>query len=110
MMEVTDVHILRWNKSKSLTIDLRHVLSTVNMDDPAELTNFVINNLGVTTQQTTYVITKFVESFGYLLAVNYGDINTFFKDTHSANNARVAEKRIFIRNNITQVLKSFFFR
>ena len=47
------------------------------MDYPAELTNFVINNLGVTTQQTTYVITKFVESFGYLLAVNYGDINIF---------------------------------
>ena len=52
MMEVTNVHILRWNKSKSLTNNLHHVLSTVAMDDPALFTDFVRNTLGVTTQKT----------------------------------------------------------
>ena len=77
MMEITNVHILRWNKSKSLTINLHHILSTVIMDDPAVFTKFVINTLRVTNQQKINVITNFVESFGKLLAVNDGDIDKF---------------------------------
>ena len=69
MMEVTNVHFLRRNKSKSLTINLNHVLSTVTMDDPLVFTDLVRNTLGVTTHQTIYVIMNFVESFGDLLYV-----------------------------------------
>ena len=50
-----------------------------------------------------------MESFGELLAVNDRDIDTFSKDTHSANNARAAAQRILISNNVTQGLKSMFF-
>ena len=74
MMEVTNVHILRWNKTKSLIISLHHVLSTVTMDDPALFINFLRNTLGVSTQQKVDVITTFVESFWDLLAVNDWDI------------------------------------
>ena len=59
-MEVTDMHILRWNKIKIITINLHHVLSIVMMDDPAVFTNFVKNTLRVTTQKTVDVITNFV--------------------------------------------------
>ena len=97
MMEVTNVHHLRLNKSKSLTINLHHVLSTVTMDDPA--------NLGVTIQRTINVITNSIESFRDLLAVNDGDIYTSVKDTNSVNNARAAGQIIFISNNITQGFK-----
>ena len=50
-----------------------------------------------------------MESFGDLKAVNDGDIDTFVKDTHSANNARAAAKRILIGNSVTQGLKPMFF-
>ena len=63
MMEVTNVNILRWNKSKSLTINLHHLLSIVTMDDPAVFADFVRNSRRVTTQQTIDIITNFVESF-----------------------------------------------
>ena len=82
-MEVTNVNLLRWNKSISLTINLNHVLSTVMMDDPAVFTYFVRNTLRFTTQQKNDVITNFFKSSGYLLAVNDGDIDTFVKYTHS---------------------------
>ena len=81
MMEVTDLHILRWNKSQSLTINLHPVLSTVTMGDPAVFTDFVINALGVTTQLTIDEITNFVESFTEFLAVKNGDIDTSIKYT-----------------------------
>ena len=64
------------------------VLSTVAMDDPAVFSDFVRNNLVVTTQWTIDVITNFLGYFGELLAVNDGDIDTFVKDTHSMNNSR----------------------
>ena len=76
-MEVTDVHILRLNKSKILTINLHHVLSTVTMDDLEVFADFMKNTLRVTTHQNIYVITNFVEYFGRLLAVNDGYIGTF---------------------------------
>ena len=44
-----------------------------------------------------------------MLALNDGDIDAFFKDTHSLNNARANVQRIWIRNNVTQGLKSIFF-
>ena len=72
MMEVTNVHLLRRNKIKIITINLHHVLSTVTMDDPSVFTNVVRNILGVTTQLTIDVITKVLESFGDLLSVNDG--------------------------------------
>ena len=109
MMEVTDVHLLRWKKGKSLTINLHHILSTVTLYDLAVFTNFVRNTLGVNNHQTIDVITKFVESFGDLISVNDGDIETFVKDTNSANNAREAAQRILISNNVTQGPKSMFF-
>ena len=107
-MEVTNVHPLIWNASKSLTINLHHLLSTVTMDDPAVFTNFVRNTLRVNTQQIINVITNFVGFFGDLPAVNDVDIDTFFKNTHSVNNARAAAQRILISNNVTQGLKSMF--
>ena len=109
MMKVTNVHILRRNKSKSLTINLHHVLSTVMMDNPAVFTNFLRNTVGFTTQKTINVIANFIKYFGYLLAVNDGDIDTFVKDNHSVNNARADAQRILISNSITQGLKSKFF-
>ena len=108
MMEVTNMHILRRNKSKSLTINLHHTLSTVTMDDPVVFTDFVINTLRFTTHKTIDLITDFVEYFRYLLAVNDGDIDIFVKDTHSENNPRAAAQRIFISKNVTQGLKSIF--
>ena len=108
MMEVTNVYILRWNKGKSLTINLHHVLSTATMDDPAVFTDFVRNTLGVTTKWTIDIIANLVESFGDLLTVNVGDIETFVKDTHSENNARAAAQIILISNRVTQGLKSMF--
>ena len=72
MMEVTNVHLLRRNKIKIITINLHHVLSTVTMDDPSVFTNVARNILGVTTQLTIDVITKVLESFGDLLSVNDG--------------------------------------
>ena len=90
MMEVTNVHIIRWNKIKSLTINLHHLFSTLNMYDLAVFTYFARNNLGVNNQQTIDVIMNFVESFGELIVMNDGDIDMFFKDTHFVNNARVA--------------------
>ena len=79
------------------------------VDDPAVFTDFVINTLEVTTQQTIDAIANFVESFGGLLAVNDSDIETFFKDNHSANNSREDAQRILISNNVTQGLKYMFF-
>ena len=107
-MELTNLHILRLNKGKLLAINLHHILSTLMMDDPEIITNFLINTLGINTQKTIDLITNFVESFGVLLPVNDGDIDTFIKDAHSANNFRVAAQRILIINNITQGLKSMF--
>ena len=66
-------------------------------------------SFGVTTQQKIDVITNFVEYFGDLIAVNDRDIDTFVKDTHSANNTRVAAQRILIRKNVNQGLKTMFF-
>ena len=86
-----------------------HVLSTVTMDNPAVFTNLVRNTLRVNTQRTIGVIKNFLESFGGLLVVNDGDIDTFVKDTHSVNNARAAAQRILISNNFTQGIKSMFF-
>ena len=79
------------------------------MDDPAVFSYFTRNTLIVTTQQTIDIITNFVESFGDLLAVNDGDIETFVKDAHSANNTRAAAQRILISNSVTQGLKSISF-
>ena len=87
-MEVTDGHILRWNKSKILTINLHHVFSTLTVDDPEVFNNFVRKNLIVNTQQTIDVITNVVEYFGYLLVVNDRDIDTFVKDTNFVNKTR----------------------
>ena len=109
MMEVTNMHILGLNKSKSITINLHHVLSKVTIDDPVVFTNFLINTLRVTTQRKINVITNFVKTFVYLLAVNDGDIDTFFKDAHSVNNDRAAAQRILISNNVTQRIKCMFF-
>ena len=109
MTEVTNGRILRWNKGKNLTINLHHVFSTVTMDDPAIFTGLTINILRVTTQKTINIIMNFVESFGDLLAVNDGDIDTFVKDTHSADNARAAAQRTFISNTVTQGLETMFF-
>ena len=78
------------------------------MDDPALFTDFVSNTLRFTTQQEIDVITNFVESSEDLLAVNYGYIEIFVKDTHYANNSRAAAQRILISNNVTQELKSIF--
>ena len=110
MMEVTNVHILILNKDKNLTINLHHVLSTVTMDDSVVFIDLVRKTLRFTTQQTIDIITNCVESFGGLLAVNNGDIVTFFKANHSANNPRAAAQRILISNNITQALNPYFFR
>ena len=78
------------------------------MDDPSVFTIFLRNTVGVTTKQKIYVIKNFMESFGYLLSVNDGYIETFVKDNHSTNNDRAAAQRIFISNNINQGLKSMF--
>ena len=66
--------------------------------DPAVFTNFVRKTLGVTNQQTIDVTMKFVESFGDLLDVNDGDIDTFVTYTHSANDYRAVAHRILISN------------
>ena len=73
------MHILRRNKSKSLTINLHHIFSAVTMDGPVVFTDFMRNTLRVTTQRTIDVIMNFVESFADLLAVNDGYIDTFSK-------------------------------
>ena len=78
------------------------------MEYPEVFTNFLRNTLRFTTQKKIDITTNFVESFGDLISVNDGDIDTFVKDTHSVNNARAAAKRILIRKNITQGLKSMF--
>ena len=75
------------------------------MYDPEVSTDFFRNTLGVSTQQTIDIITNFLKYFGGLIAVNDGDIDTFLKDTHSANNARAAAQIILISNNVTQGLK-----
>ena len=82
------MHILSWNKVKSLTINLHHVLSTATMDDPEVFTKLLMITLGVTTQQTIDVMTNFTEAFGDLLDLNDGDIEKFVKDNHSENNSR----------------------
>ena len=46
-----------------------------------------------------------METFGGVLAVNDVDIDTFFKYTHSKNNARVSAQRILIINNVFFELK-----
>ena len=79
------------------------------MDNPAVFTNLVRNTLRVNTQRTIGVIKNFLESFGGLLVVNDGDIDTFSNIPILRNNTRVAAQRIFIGNNATQVLKSIFF-
>ena len=50
-----------------------------------------------------------MESFGELLAINDGDIDTFVKDIHSANNSRASAQRILISNNVTQGLSAMLF-
>ena len=77
MMEITDMHISRWNKRKSLTNNLNHIFSRVTMDDPAVFMGFVRNTLRVTTQRTIDLIKNFVESFGCLMVVYDGNIDTF---------------------------------
>ena len=79
------------------------------MDDPEVFTKFSINTLSVTFKQTINVIKNFVECFGGSLALNYGDIDNFVKDTHSANSARAAAQIILSSNNVTQGLKPMFF-
>ena len=92
----------------SLTINLHHTLSTVVMDNPAVLTDFARNTIGVTTKQLIEVIINVVESFRDLLYLNDDNIDTFVKDTHSANNAIAAGQRMLISNNVTQGFKSMF--
>ena len=79
------------------------------MDDPVVFTDLVRNTLSVTTPLTITVITNFVESFGELLAENYGNTDTFVKYTYSVNSDRSAAQRILINNNINQGLKYMFF-
>ena len=50
-----------------------------------------------------------MEYFGYFLAVNDGDIDTFVNDSHSTNIYRAAVQRTLISNIVTQGLKSVFF-
>ena len=69
---------------------MHHLLSKVTMDDTAVFYDSVINTLGFTTQRKIDEITNFVESFGEFIYVNDGDIETFFKDNHYANNDRAA--------------------
>ena len=109
MMEVTNVNILRRKKSKSPTINLHTVLSTVMMDNPAVFTDLTRSTFGVTAQKSVDVITNIVEYFGDLLSVNDGDIDNFVKDTHYANNARAAAQKILISNNGTYGLKYMIF-
>ena len=109
MVEVNNMHLLRWNKGKSLTINLYHVLLTSTMDDSVVFTNLMRNTLRVTTQWIINAITNFVEYFGELLALNDGGIDNFSKDTHSVNNARAAAQRILTSNIVSQELKSMFF-
>ena len=71
------------------------------MDDSAVFINFARNALEIATQKNIDVIINFVEYFEGLLAVNDGEIDTFVKDTHSANNYRAAAQIILIRNNVT---------
>ena len=73
----------------------------MTIDDPEVFTDFVRNNLRVTTQQKNDVITNFVESFWYLLAVNDGYIDTFIKYNHSTKNSRASAKIILISNNVS---------
>ena len=80
------------------------------MQDPAVFVDFVRNIFGITTQVTIDTITNFVGSFGDFLVVNDEYIDTFSKDTHSANHARAAAQRILIINNITQGIKSMLFK
>ena len=109
MMEVTNVNILRRKKSKSPTINLHTVLSTVMMDNPAVFTDLTRSTFGVTAQKSVDVITNIVEYFGDLLSVNDGDIDNFVKDTHYSNNSRVSAQRILISKNVTKGLKSMLF-
>ena len=87
---------------------MHQALSVATMYDKAVFTNFMRNSFRVTTKQKIDVITNFVESLEELLAVNDGGIDTFVKYTHSKNNNRAAAQIIFIKNNITQGLKSMF--
>ena len=80
------------------------------MDDPVVFNHFIISTLGVTSQRVIDLIMNFVGSFGDLIAVNDVNIDTFYKYTHSENNARAAAQRILISNNITQGLKYNFFK
>ena len=77
---------------------MHHALSTVTKDDPAVFTNFMINTLGVTNHKIIDVIKNSVVSFGELLAVNDGDIDTFVTYTHSTNDYRAVAHRILISN------------
>ena len=71
------------------------------MDDPAVFMDFVRNSLGFTTMRKIGLTKKSVKSFGYLLAVNNGDIDTFVKYTHSVNDARAAVQIVLINNKVT---------
>ena len=108
-MEVTNVHLLRWNKGKSLTANLHHVLSTVTIDDPELFTNFRKKH-----PQGYYSAKnrRNKKLRGILRGLTSGEwwrYCHFFKDTHAANNARAAAQRILISNNVTQGLKSMLF-
>ena len=48
-------------------------------------------------------------SFKDLLAVNDRDIDTFVKDAHSVNNAKLYVQRTLVSNNVTQGIKPMFF-
>ena len=79
------------------------------MNDPAIFTAFVTNTLGVDQAVVRALIHNFVATFEELLVVTDDDIDTFVKDTHSANSARSAAQRVQIGTLVSQGLKSVLF-
>eukprot|EP00957_Ditylum_brightwellii_P168478 12824413-Ditylum_brightwellii.AAC.2 len=79
------------------------------MDDLQIFTNFITNTLGVMQPRVRNQIASFASTFKELLAVTDEDIDTFFKETHLAKNARAAAQRMQIETNILQGLKSVLF-
>ena len=56
--------------------------------------NFLQNIIGVPLNRTLNEITSFIETFDDLISSSDNEIDTFAKDVHSSNSARIANAKL----------------
>ena len=79
------------------------------MDDQDIFTTFLTDVVGITVPRVLTELQAFANTFRALLASTDDELNSFIKNTHSSNSARVANAKILIPAGVVINLQSILF-